>query len=181
MIKPTIDNYFSACKHSLLKISRPCQSLFVGSIWSQKVESSRNYRGLTSPPKINIKWETQFSVKTKCIRKADFQLKTHFVWSIHHLYITESHSYALFVSPLKDKLIRFPHKWHVRFHSRGALGSWDRDPTRPDDPTFWPDPTCNFSLLRDRPDSEIATRPDPTDPTFWPDPSAPLMKRQNEP
>ena len=49
------------------------------------------------------------------------------------------------------------------------------DPARPDDPTFWPDPTCNFSLLRNRPDSEIATRPDPTDPTFWPDPSAPLL------
>ena len=52
----------------------------ISKVWSQEVELPRIFRGFSPPPKINIKWERQFSVKAKCLRKHHFQLKTDFVY-----------------------------------------------------------------------------------------------------
>ena len=66
-IKLIFFEFFQANKKS--------NSCFLSFIWSQKVDPSWIFRGLTTPLKINIKWESQFSLKGNCIRKANFQLK----------------------------------------------------------------------------------------------------------
>ena len=48
-------------------------------MWSEKVELSHIYRGLTPLSKINRKWKCEFSITAKSIEKVNFELETHFM------------------------------------------------------------------------------------------------------